>query len=84
MHKPGAPADDAGMQALSPNPVSVPDVTVRCECTRCGAHVQARRSWRIAGWCQNCGGYELQPLAQTGRLDLDPATGIAFRLARVA
>lgn len=37
--------------------------TIRCECVHCGAHVMVRRSWQLAGWCRNCRGYELRPLA---------------------
>ncbi len=80
-----APADEHDdMQLVALPPISAADSTVRCECTRCGAHVEARRSWRIAGWCQNCGCYDLRPLHAAPRLDPAPTGGVAFRVARVA
>lgn len=50
--------DDAPMPITS---AIVPTI-VRCECTTCGAHVEVRASWQIAGWCRNCHGYDLRPL----------------------
>lgn len=84
MHAPVAAGEDHDMRLIVLDPIPAPGSTVRCECLHCGAHVQARRSWRIAGWCQNCGGYDIRPLPPAPRLDPAPAAGIAFPVARVA
>lgn len=36
--------------------------TVRAECAACGAHVEVRRGWQLAGQCGNCRSYDLRPL----------------------
>lgn len=82
-----ATADDRPVQPATVHPLVVPRATVRCECTRCGAHVEVLRSWQIAGWCQNCGGYDLRALSAVGPaapLDPAPALPVALPPARVA
>ena len=46
----------------SPRPQVRPGL-LRCSCDRCGAHVIARSAFRIAGFCENCGSYEITPIA---------------------
>jgi hypothetical protein len=36
---------------------------VRCACAQCGAHVVAWQGYKISGWCENCGSYDVRPLA---------------------
>ncbi|HET8535543.1 MAG TPA: hypothetical protein VFL73_00055 [Solirubrobacteraceae bacterium] len=36
---------------------------VRCACADCGAHVVAWQGYKISGWCENCGSYDVRPLA---------------------
>ena len=35
---------------------------VRCACAGCGAHVIAWQGYKISGWCENCGSYDVRPL----------------------
>ena len=36
---------------------------VRCSCDHCGAHLIARSGFRLAGFCENCGSYEITQIA---------------------
>lgn len=38
---------------------------VRCACAECGAHVIAWHGYKLSGWCENCGSYDVRPLATT-------------------
>jgi hypothetical protein len=35
---------------------------VRCACADCGAHVIAWQGYKISGWCENCGSYDVRAL----------------------
>jgi hypothetical protein len=35
---------------------------VRCACAVCGTHVNAVKTFRVAGSCQNCGSFDLVPV----------------------
>ena len=36
---------------------------VRCRCMRCGVHTMARLGYTLGGSCDNCGSYQLEPMA---------------------
>jgi hypothetical protein len=38
---------------------------VRCLCTHCGAHVIGLLGHTLGGSCENCGSYEIHPLASS-------------------
>ena len=41
---------------------------VRCACADCGAHVVAWQGYKISGWCENCGSYDVRPLPVAPRV----------------
>ena len=38
---------------------------VRCECRVCGAHTIVDMCFSLAGNCQNCGSYDLEPVLRS-------------------
>lgn len=83
--------EDAGMQVIALNPPVPAGTMMRCECGSCGAHVMVRRSWQIAGWCQNCRSHDIRALAMPTPparppvlVDLPPPVSVALPERRVA
>lgn len=78
MATPRTAADDPSMKVV-PLPAPTRLGTERCECSACGAHVEVRRSWQLAGQCGNCRSYDLRPLASVGSPPaVPPQIGVAL------
>jgi Zn finger protein HypA/HybF involved in hydrogenase expression len=56
MHK------DEQSQTVSNGIATIKIHEVRCACADCGAHVVAWQGYKISGWCENCGSYDVRPL----------------------
>jgi Zn finger protein HypA/HybF involved in hydrogenase expression len=53
---------DEQSQTVSNGIATIKIREVRCACADCGAHVLAWQGYKISGWCDNCGSYEVRPL----------------------
>jgi Zn finger protein HypA/HybF involved in hydrogenase expression len=49
-------------RAMSAGIATIKIREVRCACAECGAHVVAWQGYKISGWCENCGSYDVRPL----------------------
>jgi hypothetical protein len=77
------PDDDHAMPITLPCDAPRPVLRdVRCACGVCGAHLIAWQGHTLSGSCDNCGSYDVRPVAQT-LADLRRAAIEALRLAPV-
>ena len=53
---------DEHVQTAPDGIVAIKISEVRCACADCGAHVVAWQGYKISGWCENCGSYDVRPL----------------------
>jgi Zn finger protein HypA/HybF involved in hydrogenase expression len=53
---------DEHVQTVPDGIVTIKISEVRCACADCGAHVVAWQGYKISGWCENCGSYDVRPL----------------------
>ena len=54
---------------------------VRCACADCGAHVVAWQGYKISGWCENCGSYDVRALPAPGTVTVTDMPPVLLPLA---